>query len=691
MILATRDGGRSWRAQRGSAARAMLLGVAVDPAELPWPVMASEALELGNRFAVAVDDRSPELPRRSSPESPLGDTPKLSGRSVSSRSARFDPLEASREARTIQTAVGLGGGEVLRWNSADKSTASIAAVIASYSPSVVILGADLSDADRDRWLSQSVRGGVARVFEVSGESRAELTIHASAVLPVAGVITADLWADALAQLDPRRAVPERLFLRRRWDQSRSDRLAGGVSDGLPSSDGRRPIPEGRRRNFQILQARSGESQLIERLIQDARTLDSQPLEQHLSLLVKQTPRENRERLLRKLLHRIETAREHRPGDVRLYLATLAEAVHQAPDSGLGRAADLRLKSLLQSSEWQPLVAGAAVTREGRPEGLTEKVAAHSSPFEKYDSRVLPVTATDAEERLDAAELPPIAVSTAVPMEPLQTPLETPLLSLPPGSLGQSEASAETVEVIALAGVEDMPWQMHPAVMLWKSARGPSAMTSWDRGAVGRLGEALSAGLWKDLLNPPPENLLAAVPAIRAGRTERPLLDGRVDDACWGDFAETPLGPARGDPTVRFAYDAEFVYFALRGSFGDQDTAQPVGHRQRDSNLDSEVRAVLEIDVDRDLLTAFELSVDARGHTRDTCDGFTHWQPIWYVATGLQSGIRTIEAAVRRKDLVGLPPVAGDRWRVRARIIAPHDQPPRMPLADPAGWQTLVFE
>ncbi|WP_164101427.1 YCF48-related protein [Candidatus Laterigemmans baculatus] len=672
-ILATRDGGRTWRVQRGGSARAMLLGVAVDPAELPWPVLASEALERGHRFIVAVAGRPSGLegegPKGEGPkgEGPKGEGPK--GEAATGFSSGFNPLRASLGGRTGQAAAELGGGEVLAWDPAGRGSESIAAVIASCAPSVILLGADLSEEQRDRWLSQAMRAGVARVFEVSGESRAELTIHASAVLPVAGVLTADLWSDALALLDPGRVVPERLLLRRRWDESRAERLIGGVSDGLPSGNGRRPVPEGRRRNFQILQARSGETQLIERLVADAQTLDRPALERQLSLLVTQTPLENRERLLRKLLHRIESASEHRPSEVRLYRTALAEAARQPSASGFARAADLRLQSLLQSQEWQPLLADSAVVRQPRAEGTTERVAAHSSPFEKHDSPVMPVAGIGPTEGVPAAAVRPAGLPAA----------------------GPPRSEPQPAEVVELAGAEDLPWQMHPAVLVWKSARGPSAMSSWDRGAVARLGEALTAGEWKELLNPRPDDWLTAVPAIRAGRIERPLLDGRVDDPCWGDFASQSIEAAVGEAQVRFAYDADFLYFALRGSFGADDHARPAERRQRDAALAGQTRAVLEIDVDCDLLTAYELTVDARGHTRDTCDGFTGWQPIWYVATELEGGVRTIEAAVRRQDLVGLPPVAGDRWRIRARIIPAGHEGSQQPLADPCGWRTLVFK
>lgn len=668
-IIATRDGGLSWRLQHGDADRAMLLGVAIDPAELPWPVLASEALELGHRYAVAIGTPSRDRSATSSGgESPAG-------------LASFDPVMPDAVGQTIEAAVRLGGGEVLRWRQDGDQAESIDAVIASCAPSVLVLGADLSEVQRDRWLSLAARSGVPRVFEVTGEQRSELTVHSSAVLPVAGVITADLWADALAILAPERHAPNRLFLRRRWDQSRSDRVASGISDGLQTRGARRRIPDGRRRNYQVLQARSGEATLIQRLVDEARSLDDQSLEQNLAMLLKQTPAENRQRLLRKLIHRTPGPDEG-AGGVRLHLAALAAAAQESTDSGLARRSELRLQSILASEEWQRLrVASLSAVSEPQHR-VADEVAAHRSPFERDDPNVIQASADG-----------PVATSPTWPnSSPHGTPDADGSASAPLGPLrsvsGNVPNAPEPDEHDPLRAPDDMQWQMHPAVLLWKASRGRKSMTSWDRGALDRLGDTVSAGQWRAIVSPSAERSLGALP-LRRG--QEPWLDGRLDDPCWAGFGPADAGAPAEAVSVRVAYDADYLYVALRGSFGQQTAPQRAARRQRDEDLSDDVRAVLEIDVDRDLLTAYELSVDARGRTRDTCDGFTDWQPLWYVATGHEAGLQTVEAAIRRADLVALPPVAGDAWRIRARIVKPGQRPKQSAIADPAQWQTLRFD
>lgn len=662
-IIATRDGGRSWRLQHGAAERAMLLGVAVDEAELPWPVLSSEALELGHRFAVAIGSPSSHRSHRAG----------ISGAQQLTDSPAFDPTVPDSVARTIDAAARLGGGEVLRWSPELGDAESIQAVIASCAPSVVVLGADLSEADRDRWLSLAVRAGVPRVFEVTGEDRSELTVHGSAVLPVAGVITADLWADALAILAPDRHVPNRLFLRRRWDQSRSDRVASGLSDGLSTGGARRRVPDGRRRNYQILQARSGEANLIRRLADDARSLDSHSLEQNLALLLKQTPAENRQRLLRKLIGRPPSS-DDGAAEIRLHIAALAAAASQTTDSGLARWSDLRLQSILASEEWKRLRNASFSTIREPQHRVADEVAAHRSPFERADASVAQAAASSPSRH----SVPPHYESASAAHRPVNP------------ALRHLTEAPESSERDVLRAPEDMLWQTHPAVLLWKARGGRESMSSWDRGSLDRLTETISAGDWQALAKESAAPSITAIPLSQGGRMPRPLLDGRIDDPCWGQLGSDPTG-TDGQLAVRFAYDSEFLYVALRGSFGEGDAGPRVERRQRDADLSNEARAVLEIDVDRDLLTAYELSIDSRGRTRDTCDGFTHWHPLWYVATGHEAGFQTIEAAIRREDLVALPPVAGDAWRIRARVAKPGERPKRAAIGSPTGWQTLRFE
>ncbi len=184
--------------------------------------------------------------------------------------------------------------------------------------------------------------------------------------------------------------------------------------------------------------------------------------------------------------------------------------------------------------------------------------------------------------------------------------------------------------------------------------------------------------------PPAKTLGACRPA-----DEPPHLDGVLDEPFWSTADRLRLKRGRESfstgqlirgsnsrvekdsrplfaAEVRLAYDAEFLYLAIHcpqvpgGNYRPDDSERP-----RDAELIEHDRVSLRIDVDRDYTTSFELSVDARGWTRDACWGDAHWNPPWYVAAASDEASWTIEAAVPLAELIGEPPTARHVWAVSA--------------------------
>ena len=79
---------------------------------------------------------------------------------------------------------------------------------------------------------------------------------------------------------------------------------------------------------------------------------------------------------------------------------------------------------------------------------------------------------------------------------------------------------------------------------------------------------------------------------------------------------------------------------------------------------------LRFDIDRDYATAYELSVDHRGWTRDACWGDTTWNPNWYVAAADDADCWTAEAAIPLAELTDKPPAARDVWALAIRRTIP---------------------
>ncbi len=172
--------------------------------------------------------------------------------------------------------------------------------------------------------------------------------------------------------------------------------------------------------------------------------------------------------------------------------------------------------------------------------------------------------------------------------------------------------------------------------------------------------------------------------------ERPHLDGILDEPFWQSAdvlslrgqesfstevrstrASAPVEKESRPPSVRLAYDAEYLYLAVNcpkvegGDYRPNDDPRP-----RDADLAEHDRVTLRLDVDRDFTTWFELTADHRGRTRDACWGDLHWNPTWFVAAADGAAAWTVEAAVPLSELVAEPPGTKAVWAVGVRRTIP---------------------
>jgi hypothetical protein len=148
------------------------------------------------------------------------------------------------------------------------------------------------------------------------------------------------------------------------------------------------------------------------------------------------------------------------------------------------------------------------------------------------------------------------------------------------------------------------------------------------------------------------------------------LDGVLDDACWQNAAEIVLatGPnVRTDgerhPFVMVCYDAEHLYLA--GSFpraaGTRLDRKISRARRHDEDLKEFDRLRILLDVDRDYYTWYDMQVDQRGCTADSCWRDSTWNPKWYVATDGDEDRWRIEIAIPFAELAWRPPTKGTTW------------------------------
>jgi photosystem II stability/assembly factor-like uncharacterized protein len=191
--------------------------------------------------------------------------------------------------------------------------------------------------------------------------------------------------------------------------------------------------------------------------------------------------------------------------------------------------------------------------------------------------------------------------------------------------------------------------------------------------------AIEEWLDKPSSSPPAKKLATC---RRAGAP--PHLDGKLDDAIWDTADRVFLraadtaphsGKEAGDEStgaeVRITHDGEFLYLAVHCLKAENvDYQSDNSPRPRDADLTQHDRVSLKLDVDRDYTTAFELTVDSRGWTYDSCNGDVTWNPTWYVAAANDDSSWTVEAAIPLSELVEKPPTARDVWALAARRTIP---------------------
>ncbi len=181
---------------------------------------------------------------------------------------------------------------------------------------------------------------------------------------------------------------------------------------------------------------------------------------------------------------------------------------------------------------------------------------------------------------------------------------------------------------------------------------------------GPWAQAAAAELW--LVN---RDGLPPKPMASCARTDHaPFLDGKLDDPCWKQAKAINLKDAVNQtaeayPTeVWLAYDADCLYLAARCKHpADGHRKPPVTPRPRDADLRAFDRISLLLDLDRDYSTFFHLQIDQRGCVCEDCWGDKSWNPKWYVAIESDDTSWTVEAAIPLVELTGDKQSFGTTW------------------------------
>jgi tetratricopeptide (TPR) repeat protein len=185
-------------------------------------------------------------------------------------------------------------------------------------------------------------------------------------------------------------------------------------------------------------------------------------------------------------------------------------------------------------------------------------------------------------------------------------------------------------------------------------------------------------------------------------SDRPRLDADLQDPVWQRARPLELRSVQRDDTAwpataMLAFDNQFLYLALvcrRATLDSYPSAS--ASRQRDQDLVDRDRVEIFLDMDRDYASYYRLTIDHRGWANDACCQDTHWNPRWFIAAADDGSSWTIEAAIPWSELGPAPPQHNDVWALGLQRVAPRTgfQSWTTPAAvepQPQGFGLLIFQ
>ena len=190
---------------------------------------------------------------------------------------------------------------------------------------------------------------------------------------------------------------------------------------------------------------------------------------------------------------------------------------------------------------------------------------------------------------------------------------------------------------------------------------------------------------------------------------RPVLDGRLADGIWEGVEELVLESSMdgaggtGEEGLRslamLSWDDEFLYLGARLGRRSGSAVLPVAAERRydEPHLDRD-RLEFSVDTDRDLLTAFRLTVDETGRTDEACWELSRWNPEWYVAVDSDEQAWRVELAIPLAELSSEAVRPGALWSLRLRRLSPGEPeqqlrgqlPEGVPAVDMGGAVLVRF-
>lgn len=679
-ILATDDGGQSWRVQRAGGRRAAVLVLTSEPDAAPWELLARLGGNEGYLAVVGV------VNRRDVEASPASRVPVAERLHAAALRVGATDTVAAWQFPLRQPGLGLDGGQILQeWDRAndgrglDTLIDYLVRQIRLWQPEIIVThdASPRGERPREHLINQAVLEASRRAADPTAHVQ-QIThaglepwevkkifaalppdTHGSNELAVAevadrlGGTLAEIAADARALIDSRRdAGPETLGFHL-------------MVDGLGRG------PDGDFFSGIILEPGGDARRRLEELAPDAAA--------------------NRRRLAqqRQNLRAIFRRSEKDPFAGQQWLAQAGELVRGMDDTSAGRVLYHLAQQYRASGRW-PL---AAETLDGLVERYPNHPLADAALawlVEYYASGEAAWRVAGAERAASGGNDRPVVTTLAV--DPAQQE-------------NRPERAAEIVKYIDATRPE-LAVEPRIGFPLAAANRARGFPREAERFFMIQQRSASHDAWWAAaqseawLADPTGQPAKSVMHCVVAGA--KPRLDGRLDEPFWQQAKPAELVSPRQDDqpwpaTVKLARDEAFLYIGIecRRPPGAA-SASSSGPRPRDGDLSAEDRVDVLLDIDRDYVTYYRLTIDHRGWPGEDCWGDPTWNPEWFIATDEHDGAWTAEAAIGLDQLTGRYPKSRDVWAVGLQRVVPglgfqSWTTPASTTVVPEGFGLLIFE
>ncbi len=705
-ILATRDGGMTWWLQRSGVKRVGVMAIVDHPSEVPWAVLGISSCEYKRSTSIVyVPSVSPsnrytinyQIDRFSAATSAIGASDLTILQQATEGLTKTDKLQATSKA--IQNVIDTLHPEIIVIAISDPYAATD---IKSAVLQLVSRGEETHIVHQPLPSTPSSLQGVRKVFVKGTARQKSLEISGSQILRHSGKLLSDISNRASSLISDQPSSSHDCSLVMIYSDNPTESSAQTLLSGMtPSEDAARAIELSHQGNLQIVLGAAARKKSLERLLEidERRDPREEYWNEQFRNVCETLPKEEIDHALIGLADQLR-----RQGKWRKWQVVAETIIRRSPGSGSAEQMWRHLLCVAASDElntWRKrqlqerqnqialssVITASAQVRDTPP----------SSPFESKQAPVSEGPIQVGESSNSDPQTASATSSTATKLGAIDELPTAPLMRWLLDQLPQRNAELMSDPDLLMqisswyARYPDSSQQRVDTINgLLNLSRQPY-LSFYQRAATLEL--AISGGLPNS--RSAQNKTTGTVTDLPFGRDysfsiaptqSRPLLDGYCNEDLWRDSQKVVLIDPRDNTQAfrteaRITYDTQWLYLHLNCE-RPVSSALPerIAQRGYDSDLSGQDRVRILIDTDRDRETSFELEVDHRGLTRDSCWGLASWNPQWFVAQQGDADRWTVELAIPLTELSDRESFAGARWCIGLERTIPQTSVQKWPTA-----------